>query len=104
MQSKLAIWLRLRYETGRSYSFIEVDRSCVLRGVTQGLVQVGSVGAFLVGGSLAWLLAVGLFILELAQIVHLVHLVQLLQALNRIHSLHLHLVLLLLLLILLVCR
>ena len=46
----------------------------MLRGVTQGLVQVGCVRAFVVDGSLAWLLAVGLLILELAQIV-LVHLV-----------------------------
>ena len=74
MQSKLALWLRLWYEIKRSYSFIEVDWGCVLRGVTQGLVQVGCVRAFFVDGSMAWLLAVGLIVLELAQVV-LVHLV-----------------------------
>lgn len=41
----------------------------MLRGVTQGLVQVGCVRTFIVGGSLTLLLAVGLLTMELAQIV-----------------------------------
>ena len=53
MQSKLALWLLLWYKIRRSNSFIEVNRGRVLRGVTQGLVQVGRVGAFVDGGSLA---------------------------------------------------
>ena len=41
----------------------------MLRGVTQGLVQVGCVRAFVVDSSLTWLLAVSLLIMELAPIV-----------------------------------